>query len=69
MKGKISANCQHFTGKKKPFSSVKGTLFVNLRSHIRISMLNFQKYLNSIGLSPSGKARDFDSRIRWFESD
>lgn len=23
MKGKISANCQHFTGKKKPFSSVK----------------------------------------------
>ena len=23
MKGKISANCMHFTGKKKPFSSVK----------------------------------------------
>ena len=23
MKGKISANCMHFTGKKKPFSSIK----------------------------------------------
>ena len=24
--------------------------------------------INNIGVSPSGKARDFDSRIRWFKS-
>ena len=55
MKGKISANCKHFTGKKNPFTSVKKHVIREPQEPHR--------------LSPSGKARDFDSRIRWFESD
>jgi hypothetical protein len=34
-----------------------------------VSRFFFQQFaLSYIGLSPSGKAQDFDSCIRWFES-
>lgn len=44
------------------------TLCINANSVVRIICVSVRRTSITQGLSPSGKAQDFDSCIRWFES-